>query len=135
MRQADELPVEQCILAQAPHRDAHPAVQVTVEFGLRAVVLFKIGDELLGCMRQRQRLWLTAEISPCLENVFARGLLIKFHRYRRQMTVGYRHADALCGNNRRLRADDDAILYAAPDFQRFLLALFLFAADVGYHIV
>lgn len=56
MRQADELPVEQCILAQAPHRDAHPAVQVTVEFGLRAVVLFKIGDELLGCMRQRQRL-------------------------------------------------------------------------------
>ena len=51
------------------------------------------------------------------------------------MAVADRHADALRRNGRRRGFYDHAVLQAAPDAQRLLLAFFFLAADVGDHIV
>ncbi len=51
------------------------------------------------------------------------------------MSVGYRHAQALAGNNRKRRLLDFSVHYLTHNAQRLLLALFLLAADIRNHIV
>ena len=51
------------------------------------------------------------------------------------MAVGHRHAQALCGDVGLCRIDDFAVFDMAPEFQRLLLGLFLFAADVWDYII
>ena len=51
------------------------------------------------------------------------------------MAVGGGHAHTLGADDGLRRGDDDAILHAAPDLERLLLALLLLAGDVGNDVV
>ena len=51
------------------------------------------------------------------------------------MAIGHRHPETLGRNGRTVRLDNFAILNVPPHLQRFLFALFLFAADIGDQIV
>ena len=67
MRQAYKAPVEVIILAQSACGDAHSAVDIPLGMRLRAVVLLKVGDKLLGRVRQSELLRLTAEAAPAIK--------------------------------------------------------------------
>ena len=51
------------------------------------------------------------------------------------MTVGNRHTQALCGDQRAVCTDDLSVFDFAPDLQRLLFGLFFFTADIRNDVV
>ena len=92
-------------------------------------------QELLGCAGQVQLLCGAAEVCPCLQHLLLGGLFVKAHEHGSGVTVRDRHTEALRGNGGLLGVDDVVTLDVAPQLQGFALTLFLFAADVGDHVV
>ena len=56
MSQSHELVIEQGILSQTAQGNTHTAVDIPIQLRLGTVILLEIGDELLGCVGQAQKL-------------------------------------------------------------------------------
>ena len=135
MRQTYKAPVEVIIFAQSACGDTHSAVYIPLGMRLRAVVLLKIGDKLLGRVRQSELLRLAAEAAPALKYLLLARLTVKADEHGSKMTVGDGHTYALCTDNGAGRGDNHAVFDRTPDTQRLALALFILSADIRDDIV
>ena len=135
MRQSDELPLEQVILAQTSCSHAHTALNVAVKLSLGIVVFLEVGDELLRRVGELKLLGLALECRPSFKDLLLGGLSLKVYEYSRSVTVRNGYAVALSGDDGSVSLDDLTVLNLTPDLEGLLLALFLFAADVGNDVV
>ena len=133
--EAYELVIVLRILAETSRRNCHAALDVAVEFSLRTVVLLEVVDELLGSARELELLRYALEVSPQLEYLLLGGLVLEAYEYSSRVTVGNRHAEALCRDVGRRSFDNFIALYLAPNLERLLLGLLFLAADVRDEVV
>ena len=135
MAQADELVVQHGVFTQTADGNAHAAIQVAIQSGLGPGGVVEVGQELLRAGGQSQSLRCGMAVGPAFQNGLQRGLFAERHADRRHMAVGAGHPQALGADSRFGRVDDLAVFQMAENFQRFLFALFILAADVGDHVI
>ena len=94
-------------------------------------------QELLGGRGELQFLGAAGISGPVGTDLLHGGLAAIFetHEYSGHVTVLAGHAEALGGDGQIIPCHNFAVLQEAEDFQRFLLAFFFFAADVGDAVV
>ena len=135
MRETYELIVVNGVLTESANGNAHSAVNVTVKCRLRTVILFKIGDKLLGSMRKLHLLRLSAEGPPSLKDLLLGGLILKSYENSRSVSVGNGNTNALSCDNGSGRLNDLAVFNSTPNTKRLLLALLLLAANIGDNVI
>ena len=92
-------------------------------------------EELFRGAGQLQLLRTAAEGFPRIQNFLFGGLVLKPAEHRCKVTVRHRHPQALRRKSGRGSVHDLVAFDMTPDLQRLLLGFFLFAADIGDHIV
>ena len=98
MRQADELPVKERILAKATDGDAKASLEIHIQGYLRTVVLCQVLNELLRRRGKRKFLGQAPERFHRFNQLLFGRLLSEIDKDSRRMSVQNRNTDALGGN-------------------------------------